>query len=295
MNCIEILRNTPRQIVVILGLSMSVLVSLSTNLQAEDAGAMVKAAVDYYRGNASFSVVDMTVHRPNWERTMSIKAWTKGRETSLFFITAPPKDKGNGTLKRGHKMWTYNPKVNRVIKLPPSMMSQSWMGSDFSNNDLAKSDTILKDYTHTIEATKTDGPMKVYIVKSIPKPRAPVVWGMQRLTIREDHILLGQEFYDEDLKLVKSMTSAQIQMLGGRLFPKVWKMQKADKADSYTLLEYRELEFKEDLPDHLFTQSSLRARARTSLQSWRSDLVQIWPIKLSKTTDIASYFEDFAN
>ena len=102
----------------------------------EDVLALVKEAVDYYRGKASIATVGMTIHRPEWERTMTIKAWTKGQKDSLFFISAPPKDEGNGTLKKGREMWTYNPKINRVIKLPPSMMSQAWMGSDFSTMTL---------------------------------------------------------------------------------------------------------------------------------------------------------------
>ena len=231
-------------------------------LYAQEVSKLVTAAVEYYRGMASISTVDMTVHRPRWERSMIIKAWTKGQKDSLFTIIAPPKDKGNGTLKRGREMWTFNPKVNRVIKLPPSMMSQAWMGSDFSNNDLAKSDSILEDYIHTLLSMETHEGKKVFVVKSLPKPDAPVVWGMQKLKIREDRILLAEEFYDEDMKLVKAMTGYQIQMLGGKLFPKRWKMQKADKKDEYTLLDYRELLFKKDLPNRLFTLSALRKPGR---------------------------------
>jgi outer membrane lipoprotein-sorting protein len=238
------------------------LVPLCSDAHAQGAQALVEAAVNYYRGKASISTVDMTIYRPNWERTMTIKAWTKGQKDSIFIIIAPPKDNGNGTLKRGREMWTYNPKVNRVIKLPPSMMSQAWMGSDFSNNDLAKSDSILGDYTHSIIGTETYNGKKVYVIKSTPKPEAPVVWGMQKLRIREDYILLSQEFYDEDFKLVKAMTGQQIQMLGGKLFPKLWKMEKAGVKDQYTLLDYKELAFKQDLPDSLFTLSALRTLRR---------------------------------
>ena len=244
--------------IVDLCLSLFVFVALFAKANGQDAQALVEAAVSYYRGEASISTVDMTIHRPNWERVITIKAWTKGQKDSIFIILAPPKDNGNGTLKRGREMWTYNPKVNRVIKLPPSMMSQAWMGSDFSNNDLAKSDSVIEDYTHTITGTEIHDGKKVYVIKSMPKPEAPVVWGMQKLKIREDHILLSQEFYDEDFKLVKAMTGQQIQMLGGKLFPKVWKMQKSDVKDEYTLLNYKELMFKQDLPDSLFTLSSLK-------------------------------------
>lgn len=227
-----------------------------------EADTLVRNAINYYRGNASFSIVDMTIHRPDWERTITIRAWTKGEKDSLFTITSPPKDSGNGTLKRGNEMWMFNPKVTRIIKIPPSMMSQSWMGSDFSNNDLAKSDSIIDEYTHKITGTESSDGKKVFIVTSMPKPDAPVVWGMQKLKIREDLIFLSQEFYDEDLKLVKAMTGTKIELIDGRLFPRLWKMKKADSKDEYTMLEYRELVFKEDLPDDLFTVSSLKNPAR---------------------------------
>jgi len=251
-----------KKAIVALVLLLSSSVVLYADTDAQDAPNLVEAAVNYYRGKASVATVDMTIHRPGWERTMTMKAWTKGQKDSIFIIIAPPKDRGNGTLKRGQEMWIYNPKVNRVIKLPPSMMSQAWMGSDFSNNDLAKSDSIIADYTHKITETETHDGKKVYVVKSIPKPEAPVVWGMQKLRIREDHVFLSQAFYDEDFELVKIMTGHQIQMLGGKLFPKVWKMQKADVKDEYTLLSYKELAFKQDLPGRLFTLSSLKASRR---------------------------------
>ena len=238
--------------------TLLVLFILYSHANSQDGQALVKAAVDYYRGETSIATVDMVIHRPNWERTLSIKAWTRGQKDSIFFISAPPKDKGNGTMKKGREMWMYNPKVNRIIKLPPSMMSQGWMGSDFSNNDIARSDSMIEDYTHTIIGTEIQDEKEVYVIESLPKPDAPVVWGMQRLKIREDHILLMQEFYDEDLTLVKAMTGQQIQMLGGKLFPKVWKMQKADVTDEYTLMDYKELSFEQSLPDNLFTLSSLK-------------------------------------
>ena len=227
-----------------------------------DAAALVKEAIDYYRGTASTAKVAMTIHRPDWERNMTIEAWTRGTKDSLFFITAPAKDKGNGTLKKGREMWTFNPKVNRVIKLPPSMMSQAWMGSDFSNNDLAKSDSVIDDYDHTLESVKESDGHKVYVIRSIPKPAAPVVWGMQRLYLRDDKIMLREEFYDEDRQLVKAMTGSDIRMLGGKLFPKIWRMQKADVKDEYTQLDYQELKFLPDLPDRLFTITSLKTRGR---------------------------------
>ena len=227
-----------------------------------DPAAIIKASFDHYRGKASESEVEMVIHRPSWQRSMRMVAWTKGTDRSLIRISAPAKDEGNGTLKNGHEMWTYNPKVNRVIKLPPALMSQSWMGSDFSNNDLAKSDSILNDYTHHLMGTETHGGHTVYVIKSMPKPAAPVVWGMQVLKVRDDDVLISQEYFDEDLVSVKLMTTQKIQMMGGRMFPKIWKMRETDERDQYTLLRYHSLAFQDDLPDRLFTINALKTRHR---------------------------------
>jgi outer membrane lipoprotein-sorting protein len=227
-----------------------------------DADALVENSFKYIRGKASIATVIMTVHRPDWERKMTIKAWTRGKKDSLFYIQSPPKDHGNGTLKKSREMWMYNPKVNRVIKVPPSMMSQSWMGSDFSNNDLAKSDSFVNDYTHTIVGTETHESQKVYVIKSMPKPDAPVIWGMQMLKIREDLVWLSQEFFDEDLKAVKVMTTLDIQIMGGKRYPKIWRMREVDQEDRYTELSYSSLAFKSGLPDSLFTLTSLRKARR---------------------------------
>lgn len=236
-----------------------VILFLPVNLQARtDAGIIVKKAFDYWRGNASVSTATMTIHRQGWQRSMTLKAWTRGESESLFVIIEPAKDKGNGTLKTGKGMWIYNPKVNRVIKLPPSMMSQGWQGSDFSNNDLAKTDSLIKEYVHTLEKTSEDQGKKVYHLKSIPKPDAPVIWGMIKLIVREDHILLKEEFFDENFESVKVMTAWDIQNTGGKLFPMRWKMQKTDAVDQYTQFIYKKIEFKKKLSKRIFTRTNLK-------------------------------------
>jgi outer membrane lipoprotein-sorting protein len=230
--------------------------------EAPDPAVLIKASFDHYRGKASKADVEMVIHRPSWERSMRMVGWTKGQDKSLIRITAPAKDEGNGTLKNGIEMWTYNPKVNRVIKLPPAMMSQSWLGSDFSNNDLAKSDSILNDYTHSLMGSESRDDHTVYVIKSMPKPAAPVVWGMQVSKVRDDHVLLEQEFFDEDLVSVKRMSAHEIQMMGGRMFPKIWKMQETDKTDQYTLLRYHSIAFLDDLPERQFTINTLKTGSR---------------------------------
>ena len=250
------------KVTIIAGLALFAVLVNNPSAYGADARSIVEDSFNYVRGKASIATVEMTIHRPDWERSMTIKAWTRRQKDSLFFIAAPAKDYGNGTLKKGREMWMYNPKISRVIKVPPSMMSQSWMGSDFSNNDLAKSDSLITDYTHTLMGTESHEGKKVYLIKSMPKPNAPVVWGMQQLKIREDLVWLSEIFFDEDLKPVKAMTMLEIQMLGGKMYPKIWRVHKTDQPDSYTQLTYIDLTFKDSLPDSLFTLSSLQKARR---------------------------------
>ena len=236
----------------------------TTKVQATDPETLllVQKAFDYWRGMSSYSEFSMTIHRPDFERTMVLKGWTKGRSDALFFVLEPPKDAGNGSLKKGKDMWSYNPKINRAIKLPPSMMSQSWMGSDFSNDDLAKTDSILEDYDHRIIDREMEDGHQVYTVESTATEDAPVVWGKQVLRIRDDFILLSEKFYDEDMELVKEMTAEDLVTFSGRIFPKTWIMRRVDEDDRYTRLEYQTLEFDIEIEDRIFTLASLKSRKR---------------------------------
>lgn len=223
-----------------------------------DAAAIVEEAFHHYRGLASYAEMTMTIHRPEWERSQTLEAWTRGDKDSVIVITDPPRDRGNGTLKRGNQMWTFNPRVNRVIKLPPSLMGQSWMGSDFTNHDLAKTDSILVDYTHELlDTTESDG-KKVYHVRLTPKPNAPVVWGHEELVIREDAIMLEERFFDQDGELVKTLVATDITTFDGRLLPRILTMQQAEDPERYTRMEYEHLEFREGMPDRTFTEAFLR-------------------------------------
>ena len=237
---------------------------LATKVQAGDPEALllVQKAFDYWRGMSSYSEFSMTIHRPDFERTMVLKGWSKGRSNAMFFVLQPPKDAGNGSLKKGKDMWSYNPKINRAIKLPPSMMSQSWMGSDFSNDDLAKTDSILEDYDHRIiERVQEDG-HQVITVESIAREDAPVVWGKQVLRIRDDFILLSEKFFDEDMELVKEMRAEDLVTFSGRIFPKTWIMRRVDETDRFTRLEYQFLEFDIEIEDRVFTLASLKSKKR---------------------------------
>src|SRR5579863_5289952 len=164
------------------GLSMSILLmwlvsGTAASAATPSADTILHKAYDNYRSTGSQTQVSMTVHRPAWERRMDMKAWTRGDNDALVRFTAPAKDAGNATLKLGRDTWVYNPRLNQVIKLPASMMAQSWMGSDFSYDDLAKSTDILTDYTHRLVGTAQAAGHTVWTIEATPTPGAPVVWG----------------------------------------------------------------------------------------------------------------------
>ncbi len=229
-----------------------------TSVFAQDAKAIVREAIDHWRGVSSVGEMTMIIHRPDWERTMSMQSWTQDSDKSLVRVTAPKKDRGNGTLMLDNSMWNYSPKVNRVIKVPSSMMGQSWMGSDFSNKDVSRADDIVDLYTHTLlETTEVDG-KKVYVVESIPLEEAPVVWGKEVLRIREDQVLLEQGFYDQEGGLVKKLEALEIGEMGGRVIALRQRMSKVDAPEEWTEMHIKSMSYDVKLNDSLFTLANLR-------------------------------------
>ena len=225
---------------------------------ANEAQDIVRAAINYWRGLSSHGEMTMTIHRPDWERSMSMLAWTQGDDRSLVRVTAPKKDRGNGTLIDDTNMWSYSPKINRVIKVPSSMMGQSWMGSDFSNKDISRVDDIIDQYEHSLLGTEEIDGHTVHLIESIPHEDAAVVWGKEVLTIRDDNLLLEHSFYDQDGELVKTLVSLEIGEMGGRTVATRQRMQKVDEPDEWTEIVVDSMEYDLELKDSLFTLSNLR-------------------------------------
>ncbi len=233
---------------------------IATPLLADspDAKTIITKAIEYWRDNTSYIEAEMKVHRPGWERNMSMIGWTKGRKQSLVRFTAPAKDAGNASLTIDDEMWSFSPKINRVIKIPPSMKSQSWMGSDFSYDDLSRDDKIIDQYTHRLIDTKEENGEKVYIIESIPLEEAPVPWGKEILHVRKDNIILRHLFFDQNMKLVKQLNALSIEILGGKTWVTKMQMQKIEEADEWTEISHKKVEFGIPLTEALFTQSNLR-------------------------------------
>jgi len=239
-------------------LLMLCLASPLTHSATPDPAKLIRQAMDHWRGLSSYSEMTMSIQRTDWQRSMSMRVWTKGDKTSLVRVTLPRKDAGNGTLTKDNNMWTFAPKINRIIKIPSSMMSQSWMGSDFSNKDISKSTDIINQYDHTLLETRKQDGHTVYVIESIPREDAAVVWGKEIIFIRDDYILLEEQFWDQDNILVKTMKALEIKMLGGRTVASRIRMSKQKTPQEWTEMSVQHIQFDHENPDSIFTLSSLR-------------------------------------
>ncbi|MEL7187226.1 MAG: outer membrane lipoprotein-sorting protein [Pseudomonadota bacterium] len=231
---------------------------VSVGQEPLNARSIVKGAIDHWRGVSSVAEMTMVIHRPDWERTMTMRAWTKGEKQSLVRVLAPKKDRGNGTLTDDNNLWSYSPRVNRVIKVPSSMMGQSWMGSDFSNKDIAKADDIVDEYSHSLLSTEEVDGVTVYEIESIPHEEAAVVWGREVLRVREDYVMLTHSFYDQDDELVKTLETLAIDTMGGHTIAQRQRMYEVDTPDEWTEIAVNTVEYDVELSDSLFTLSNLR-------------------------------------
>ncbi len=226
-----------------------------------DALAIARKCDAALKGKTEHGAASMTVRTPEWQRTLEMTFWYDYPEKTFIRITAPAKDAGTGTLRLGTNMWTYLPSVERTIKIPPSLMLQSWMGSDFTNDDLVKESSLPTDYTHRIDAEITDGGDPCYRLIATPKPNAPVVWGKLILLIRKADLLpRREEFYDEQGALQKTLYFDEFHRTGSRNYPMRWHMVSHTKPGHETTLILSSLEFDQPISANLFTRQNLERR-----------------------------------
>lgn len=200
----------------------------------------------------------MRIESEYWTRELQLEAWMDRPDHTLIRIHAPKKEAGVGSLRIGDAMWNYLPKVDRTIKIPPSMMLQPWMGSNFSNDDLVKESSFVEDYTHELTGVDESGEVPVYRVVSTPRPDAPVVWSRLEFEVRADAIPVSAAYYGERNQVVKRLTYDQIETMDGRRIPSRWTMVDADNPESRTVIDIESIEFDIPLDDDLFTLRRLR-------------------------------------
>lgn len=236
---------------------MSVIIAFGQqDLSATD---IVKKADDNMRGKTSQADITIKIIRPTWSREMTMKAWSKGDDYSMILITSPAKEKGTVFLKRTKEVWNWIPSIERNIKLPPSMMSQSWMGTDFTNDDLVKEASSVVDYDHTLLGKDSVLDKDCYKIQMIPKPSAAIVWEKVIVWIDIlDYLQLKAEFYDEDGALVNIMNSSDIKVLGGRKITSKIEMFPVDKKGNSTVIIYNDIVFDVPINDNFFTTRNMK-------------------------------------
>lgn len=220
---------------------------------------IVKKIDELYRAQSSYAQVEMEIVTPDWQRTLVLKAWSKGEDKTLIRILQPKKEAGVGTLRIGNEMWNYLPNTDKVIKIPPSMMMSSWMGSDFTNDDLVKEYTFVHDFTFRL--INPEGAEKgLLYIESKPKPGVPIVWDKIVIAARESDLLpVWQKFYDEKGKVVRVMAYTDIKTFGKRTIPSVMEMVPQTKQGYKTVLRYRDVEFDRALDDSIFSLRNLQS------------------------------------
>ena len=209
---------------------------------------------DLFRGSSSKGIMTMKIVTVHWTRTLKVEWWSEGKDKSLMRILRPKKEKGTATLRVGNDIWNYLPKVNRIIKLPSSMMSASWMGSHFTNDDLVKESRMADDYTFALTFQGNRDGKEILEVTCLPKPQAAVVWGKVLVVVRPvDYLPLRILYYDEDMDLARTMTFTDIGPLGDRKLPRVMRMVPEDKPDEMTEMTYENMTFDLKLPEQTFS------------------------------------------
>lgn len=234
-----------------------VLTLLSTLTTAnEEATALLTKIDELYRSDSSISKMRMQIVTPNWERTLEMQSWTMGMDDTFIRILSPKKDQGVATLKKGREMWNFFPKINKVIKVPPSMMMGSWMGSDFTNDDLVREVSLVKEY----HVKKADYDDKHKLTLS-PKENTVTVWGRIEILVEQETLLpIEQRYFNDKGENVRSMYFSDIKTFSGKRLPSKMTMVPHNKEHHKTIIEYIELEFDTKIDDDIFTLRNLKKR-----------------------------------
>jgi len=238
---------------------LNILLFLHSISLAQDATEIVKKADELMRAKSSYTEITMNIVKPDWSREMGMKVWALEPDYSMIYITEPARDKGTATLKRKTEVWNWLPSAQKVIKIPPSMMLQSWMGSDFTNDDLVKESSVIKDYTHKIIGQENIDGLDCYKIQLTPKPDAGVVWGKVIAWIAKDTYLEPKvEYYDEDGFMVKQFIGSNLQKMDGRNIFIHWEMIPKDKPGNKTIMNYSKIQFNIDTKESFYSEQNMK-------------------------------------
>lgn len=235
------------------------LLIISIQSFAQNATEIVKKADELMRAKSSYTEMTMKIVKPNWTREMSMKVWSLEPNYALILITSPARDKGIVTLKRKNEVWNWLPSAQKVIKIPPSMMLQSWMGSDFTNDDLVRESSVINDYFHQIIAEEKRDGYDCYKIQLTPKPHAGVVWSKIITWITKDTYLQPLvEYYDEEDKVVKKFVGSDLKPMDGRKIFTHWEMIPLDNPGNKTIMDYNKIQFNIKIDESFFSEQNMK-------------------------------------
>jgi hypothetical protein len=225
-----------------------------------DVNAIIREIDRLYRSKTSYSELEMEIVTPHWQRTLAMYGWSEGMQKTFIRITAPKKEEGVATLRIGNEMWNYLPRTNKIIKIPPSMMMSSWMGSDFTNDDLVKEFSLFEDYTYELIRPEGAVDSRIYI-NCTPREGLPIVWGNIVFTVRKkDRLPVEARYYDEKGNVMRVLEYKDIREFGGRVIPATLEMVPQNREGHRTVITYRKLEFDIPLKKDVFSQRHLRSK-----------------------------------
>lgn len=225
-----------------------------TFAQSESAAEIIQKAEDRLRGTTMYAEMTITTIRPKWSREMKVKTWSKGEDYSVTLVLSPAKDKGTVFLKRKNEIWQYLPSIERTIKMPPSMLGQSWMGTDMTNDDLVRESSLKDDHTKKLLGTKSVENLPCHKIELKPKEGVNAIWGKIEIWIsKKGYLQLRTKFYDQDGELVNTILGKDVKMIGGKKMPTTMEIIPAKKKAQKTKITYTKAEFDIDIGDQIFT------------------------------------------
>ncbi|MBN1434109.1 outer membrane lipoprotein-sorting protein [Candidatus Fermentibacterales bacterium] len=231
--------------------------------QSPSADEIVDMLDRLYRSESSYAEISMEVVTPQWERTLSLLAWSEGMDKTYILVTEPPRERGLATLRLGDEMWNYLPNTNSVMRVPPSMMMGSWMGSDFTNDDLVRETSFREDYSFSLVDYDGEGSDDGYCyLEMVPGEDVPVVWGRVLCAVRQDELLpVWMRYFDEHGRLMREMSFSDYTDFGGRTIPAVTRLVPADEEGHRTTIRYTHVEFDLEIDPDVFSLRNLRSGA----------------------------------
>lgn len=232
---------------------------VATSVFAITSDEIIKRVDNNLQSDTGYSKIDMIMKTKRGTRTLTLESWNEGTKKSFMKILAPKKDKGITFLKIDTAMWQYVPRIQKTIKIPSSMMMSSWMGSDFTNDDMAKESSIIEDYDTKISNETASS----YTLDLIPKEDAAVVWDKIVFDVtKENFVPLKATYFDEEGEAVRELLYLDVIKKGTRYFPTKWEMRSMDKPHNLTTILMKEVVFDIKLDSNMFTKRSLKRMSK---------------------------------